>query len=108
MMKSDKNITHTESSNIKEMTDEEKAETAIITRNSYLKEKFRKSLKLYTRVKIQEFAGTNPDLSSKDLLVSIIKGYNPKLPPVVLLEMTQYILEEWEKIQAKNKAMQLA
>jgi D-alanyl-D-alanine dipeptidase len=107
-MKSDKNIVQPESSNIREMTDEEKAETAYITRNSYHKEKFRKSLKLYTRMKIQAFAGTHPELNAKDLLVEIIKCYNPKLPPVVLLEMTQYILEEWEKIQAKKKTMQLA
>jgi hypothetical protein len=93
---------------ILEMTEAEKAETAIITRNSYLKEQFRHSLKFFTRRKIYECVNLHSEWTAKEVLVDIMQCYNPKLPPVVLLEMTQYILEEWEKIQAKNKAMQLA
>jgi hypothetical protein len=103
------NISQTErASVILEMTEAEKAETAIITRNSYLKDKFRQSLKSFTRRKIYECVNMHAEWTAKEVLVDIMQCYNPKLPPIVLLEMTQYILEEWEKIQAKNKTMQLA
>lgn len=103
-MKNDSIITQSETSVIREMSDAEKAEMAIITRNSYLKEKFRTSLKFYTKRKIQEYADIHADWRAKEVLVEIMKGYNPELPPVVLLEMTQFILEEWEKKQStKNE-----
>ena len=102
-MKKDSIITQSETSVIREMSDAEKAEMAIITRNSYLKEKFRMSLKFYTKRKIQECADIHADWRAKEVLVEIMKGYNPELPPVVLLEMTQFILEEWEKNQMTKK-----
>jgi hypothetical protein len=107
-MKNDCNVTQSEGNVIREMTEAEKAEMAIITRNSYLKEKFRMSLKFYTRRKIQEYAAIHAEWRAKEVLVDIMKGYNPELPPVVLLEMTQYILEEWEKIQARKNELVLA
>ena len=102
-MKNDSIITQSKISVIREMSDAEKAEMAIITRNSYLKEKFRMSLKFYTKRKIQECADIHADWRAKEVLVEIMKGYNPELPPVVLLEMTQFILEEWEKNQMTKK-----
>ena len=104
-MKNDSNIISSEVSVIREMTDAEKAKTAIITRNSYLKEKFRMSLKFYTKRKIQEYADIHADWRAKEVLVEIMKGYNPELPPVVLLEMTQFILEEWAKRQTTKQEL---
>lgn len=80
-----------------------------ITRNSYLKEKFRLSLKSLTKRLIQERATIHSEWTAQEVLVDIMKGYNPKLPPVVLLEMTQFILEEWEKIHvSKNEIVMVA
>jgi hypothetical protein len=108
-MKNDSNnIVSSEGSVIREMTEAEKAETAIITRNSYLKEKFRMSLKFYTKRKIQEYADIHADWRAKEVLVEIMKGYNPELQPVVLLEMTQFILDEWEKKQTHKSELTLA
>jgi hypothetical protein len=90
------------------MTDEEKANTAHITRNSYFKKKYRMALDITTKMMIQEMYKQHPDWSVKEVLVAAIKEYNSDLPSVLLLEMAQLIVTEWEKIQAKNKAMQLA
>ena len=104
-MKNDNLVQDDFTSMIVEMTDAEKAETAIITRNSYLKEKYRMSLKSYTKRKIQEYANIHADWRAKEVLVEIMKGYNPELPPVVLLEMTQFILEEWAKRQTTKQEL---
>jgi hypothetical protein len=89
------------------MTDEEKDHTAHITRNSYFKKKYRMALEVTTKMMIQEMYEQHPDWSVKEVLVAAIKEYNSDLPSVLLLEMAQLIVTEWEKIQAKNKAMQL-
>jgi hypothetical protein len=113
MMLSDKEINLLDFSKpknivVREMTDEEKAHTAHITRNSYFKKKYRMALEITTKMMIQEMYKQHPDWSVKEVLVAAIKEYNSDLPSVLLLEMAQLIVSEWEKIQAKKKTMQLA
>jgi hypothetical protein len=90
------------------MTDEEKAHTAHITRNSYFKKKYRMALEVTTRMMIREMYEQYPNRPLNDVLSAAMKEYNSDLPAVLLLEMAQLIVNEWEKIQSKNKTMQLA
>jgi hypothetical protein len=90
------------------MTEEEIAEKSKSTQNPFFKKKLHIALKVATEMSVHKLADEHPDWHAKDVLAEIIKGYNPEIPSVLLLEMAQLILDKWEKIQAKNKAMQLA
>lgn len=93
---------------VREMTDEEKARISHVTRNSYFKKKYRMALEVTTKMMIREMYEQYPDRPLNDVLSAAMKEYNSDLPSVLLLEMAQLIVNEWERIQAKNKAMQLA
>jgi hypothetical protein len=103
-----KEITTLNQSQYKQMTDEESAQMAIIAQKSLQKDKYRQALKSLSKMKIHEYYEVNPDWSAKDILLNVMKEYNPNLPSVVLLEMTQFILNEWESIQASKNNMVLA
>lgn len=89
------------------MTEEEKIRVDIITKNSFRKEKFRYALKSHSQTKVYEFYKTNPEWGAKDILINVMKGFNPDLPSDVVLEIAQYILHQWETIQASNKKFTL-
>lgn len=93
---------------IRYMTEEEEAQTAIITRNSVYKPKYRKSLKNSTKLDVHEYYNQHPEAGAKDVLSDMIKEYSSLLPPIILLEVAQVILEEWELIQASKKQLVLA
>ena len=99
------NIIHNQ---YKKMTDEECTQMAIVAQKSLLKDKYRHALKSLSKMKIYEYYETNPDWSAKDILLNVMKEYNPNLPSVVLLEMTQFILNEWETIKSSKNEMVLA
>ena len=80
------------------MTDAEQAQSALLSKKSFFKEKYRHALKITTQMKIQEYAQTHPDWTIKDVLIAILKGYNAQLPSAILLEMTPFIIIEWETI----------
>ena len=65
----------------------------------FYRKKYRLALKLYATLDIQAYAKTQPNWAAKDVLAAIVKDYDPQLPSNILLEMTQFILEEWEKNQ---------
>ena len=89
----------------REMTGEEKAQAAILSQKSFLKEKYRYALKLTTQMKVHEYAQTNPEWGTKDVLIAILKGYNSQLPSIVILEMVQFIMNEWENITINKKEL---
>lgn len=73
----------------------------------FYRKKYRLALKLYATLDIQAYAKTQPNWAAKDVLAAIIKDYDPQLPSNILLEMTQFILEEWEKKQSTKNAFSL-
>lgn len=87
---------------IRYMTEEESAQAAIISKNSFFKEKYRHALKLTTKIKVYKYAQSNPNWSAKDVLIEILKGYNSQLPSSIILEMAQFIVTEWEAIHASK------
>ncbi len=82
---------------IKHMTEEELLQMAMLSQKSFFKEKYRHGLKVLTRMDMQRLQQEHPDWRLKDVLAAILKNYNPELPAVILLEMTQFIIAEWEK-----------
>jgi hypothetical protein len=74
----------------------------------FYKKKYRLALQIYAIVEINEYAKTQPTGTAKDILSAIVKDYDPQLPSDILLEMTQFILQEWEKIQLSKKHTALA
>jgi hypothetical protein len=74
----------------------------------FYKKKYRLALQMYAIVDINEYAKTQPTWTAKDILAAIIKDYDPQLPSDILLEMTQFILQEWEKVQLSKKQIALA
>ncbi len=82
--------------------------SAEVQRQALLTEKYRKGLKFLTRLKIKKLHKTHPEWHLNDLLAAVVKGYNPELPAVVMLEMTQFIIEEWEKTKQPDPEAVLA
>ena len=101
------NQSDVKSEQFKRMADEEQAQMAIIAQKSLYKDKYRHALKSLSKLKIHEYYETNPNWSAKDILLNVMKEYNPNLPSIVLIEMTQFILNEWESIQASKNDMVL-
>jgi hypothetical protein len=87
------------------MTDEEKAHTAHITRNSYFKKRYRMALEITTKMMIQEMYEKYPDTPLNDVLSAAMKEYNSDLPSVLLLEMAQLIVAEWERHQIAKSSL---
>jgi hypothetical protein len=82
---------------IKPMTEEEFLQMATLSQKSYYKEKYRHGLKMLTLMDMEKHIQEHPEWQLKDVLAAILKNYNPELPAVILLEMTQFIITEWEK-----------
>ena len=74
----------------------------------FYKKKYRLALQMYAIVDINEYAKTQPTWVAKDILAAIIKDYDPQLPSNILLEMTQFILREWDKVQISKKQIAIA
>lgn len=81
----------------KPMTEEELLQMAVLSQKSFFKEKYRHGLKVLTLMDIHRLQQDHPDWRLKDVLAAILKNYNPELPAVILLEMSQFIIAEWEK-----------
>jgi hypothetical protein len=87
---------------VKQMTKEQEKQSAMLSQQILLKDKYRQSLKMVTQMDIQELAKVHPDWCTKDVLVYIVKDYNPDLPSQILIEMTEFITSEWDKIKTKQ------
>lgn len=101
-------LTKPKNSQIREMTDVEKDRVEIITRNSYFKKKYRLALEVTTKMMVQDHYKQHPDWSIRDVLSNTLKEYNKDLPSLLLLEMAQLIVTEWEKKQAIKQELVLA
>jgi hypothetical protein len=89
----------------KKMTESENEESKIMSKKAFFKDKYRRSLEIATKIEIQKLAKQHPDWSTKDVLVYIIKDYSPELPSQILVEMTQFITNEWDIVKTKLLAV---
>lgn len=85
------------------ITEAEKKETVDIAQNTYFKKKYRIALEVTTKMMVQDLYAQNSDWSIRDVLTTALKEYNKDLPSVLLLEMMQLIVSEWEKKQAHRQ-----
>jgi hypothetical protein len=90
---------------VKKMTVEQEKQSEMLSQKILLKDNYRQSLKMVTRMDIQALAKAHPDWCTKDVLVYIVKDYNPDLPSQILIEMTEFITSEWDKIKTKQFAL---
>ncbi len=86
------------------MTPEEEREARLITPKIYASKKFRKSMKNLALFVLDELRAAHPDWSLNKLLAAIFQDCSPDLPASLLLEMTEAIVAEWEKM-AKLEAV---
>lgn len=87
------------------MTETEKG---TVNQNTYFKKKYRMALEVTTKMMVQDLYAQNPDWSVRDVLTTTLKEYNKDLPSILLLEMMQLIVSEWEKQQTIKKELVLA
>jgi hypothetical protein len=80
-------------------------ETIEVRQKRYLTKKYRLALKLSALLDLQELAETHPEWGAKDVLFDIMKDYYSDFPAELVLEMSHYIVTEWEKIQASKKEL---
>lgn len=79
------------------MTETEMMKTNTVLKNSFFKDKYRNSLKTLTKSEMKRLEKQYPEWHLKDILIAILKDYNSELPTSIWLEMTQYIISEWER-----------
>lgn len=84
------------------MTKEDLLQTESVLKNAFFKEKYRTGLKNLVKSNMKLFKKQYPEWQLKDVLVAVIKDFNPELPPAILLEMTQFIIAEWESSSQKE------
>ncbi len=84
------------------MTKEDLLQTESVLKNAFFKEKYRTGLKNLVKSDMKLFKKQYPEWQLKDVLVAVIKDFNPELPPAILLEMTQFIIAEWESSSQKE------
>lgn len=73
----------------------------------FYRKKYKLALQLYAKLDMVAYAQTHTEWGTKDILAEIVKDYDKNLPSDILLEMAQYIVIEWEKIQASKKELAL-
>jgi hypothetical protein len=100
-------VTRPENLKVTLMTEEERAKMAVLDDKRYYKKKYKLALQFGAKMQLHEFHRTNPTWGAKDVLVEILKNYNSDFPSLIVLEMAQYIVEEWETIQNPKKELAL-
>ena len=105
-MKNENNDVRQTSDNIphRYMTEVESQQMVLMAKQSFFKEKYRHALKVSTKIDLLLLNQTYPEWTAKDVLSTLIKGYDPQLPAQILLEMTHFILAEWEILQTTKSA----
>ena len=104
-MKNKEELIHSKKVFIKPMTEGELLQMATLSQKTYYKEKYRHGLKILTLMDMENYIQEHPEWQLKDILAAILKNYNPELPAAILLEMTQFIIVEWEKAHVKQSNM---
>jgi hypothetical protein len=56
-----------------------------------------------TAIKIAKHQLEHPNWGLKDLLAEVIKGFPSEMPSDVLLQMTQFIVSQWEKTESPRR-----
>lgn len=87
------------------MTEADILETAAFSQTAFFKEKYRRGLKTLTKYEMRQFRKEHPDAQLNEVLAALVKDYNPELPPSILLEMTQFIISEWERTHQKEAVL---
>ena len=74
------------------------AEIQSLKNSGFNSAKYHKAQKTYTKLTIHELHKKNPKWGLKEILVNIIYSYPSEMPIELYSEMTQFIIEEWNKI----------
>lgn len=93
---------------VRSITEEERVQMATLDNKRYFRKKYKLALQFGAKMQLHEFHRTNPSWGAKDVLVEILKNYSSDFPSVIVLEMAQYIVAEWETIQNPKKELLLA
>jgi hypothetical protein len=87
------------------MTEADIIQTDALLKNAFFKDKYRNSLKSLAKSEMNLLKKQYPKWQLKDVLIAIIKDYNSELPPSIFLEMTQFIISEWERTHQEELAV---
>jgi hypothetical protein len=91
--------------NVRLMTEEERAQMAVLDNKKYNRKKYKMALQFGAKMKLYELSNAHPEWGAKDVLVDIMKDYYSDFPAELVLEMSEYIVTEWEKIKASKKEL---
>jgi hypothetical protein len=79
------------------MTAKEKAEVKTALTKLPYTAKHKKSLEFSTLLLLEELRLANPTWELNQVLGSILQGYPQETPAALLLDMTKFIIAEWER-----------
>jgi hypothetical protein len=82
-------------------------QSVVVDHKRFYRKKYKLALQLYAKLDMVAYAQTHPEWGAKDVLAEIVKDYDKDLPSEILLEMAEYIVTEWGKIQASKKELVL-
>lgn len=81
------------------MTAAEYQRSKALRDKSWFKEKYLNSLRTVTRTRMEKLLREQAGYAFKDLLSDLLGEMPPEAPPQLLLIMTRFIIEEWEKTE---------
>ena len=64
--------------------------------------KYLKASELAAQIEMNRLRDEHPNWELKDVLSVILKDFPPEIPSQLLLQLTQFIVEEWEKIEMEE------
>ncbi|MEK7255989.1 MAG: hypothetical protein AAB316_14655 [Bacteroidota bacterium] len=89
------------------MSPEEAARAKSSSKQIILSKKYRNGLKSVVGIHLYKLHLTHPDMPLSLVIATMLQDINPELPAEVLLEITAFIIEEWEKIKQEDPSFKI-
>ena len=64
----------------------------------FFPKKYLGGIKYTTGLRLDRLHAENPDMPLVNVVITLLTGLNEKLPPEMILEITTFIIEEWQKL----------
>ena len=64
----------------------------------FFPKKYLGGIKYTTGLRLDRLHAENPDMPLVNVVITLLTGLNEKLPPEMILEITSFIIEEWQEL----------
>ena len=64
----------------------------------FFPKKYLGGIKYTTGLRLDRLHAENPDMPLVNVVITLLTGLNEKLPPEMILEITTFIIKEWQEL----------